>query len=98
MKKLKKIIEQAIQDCHGSDLAMAKNFLSKALKEIKKIELKESSKKNNFINQWKFDLKTSSVQNLNHKEIQKILTNIDDMISSENKKFTKTDDGELIID
>lgn len=96
MKKLKKIIEQAMQNCQGSDLALAKNFLYKALKEVKKIELKENSKKSNANSQWKFDIKTSSIQNLNYKEIQKILTGIDDMISSENKKFTKADDGKLI--
>lgn len=94
---LKKLIEQAIQNCQSSDLNSTKNFLNNALKEIKKLEFKENSKKNNQIAQWKFDINTSSLVNLSQQQKTNIIKNINNLIQIENKKSKNSKNKEDVI-
>lgn len=97
-EKIEKIIKQAVDSC-GSSLKDVRYFLVKALEELKKIKTKKTKQESVFQN-WKLDVNTSSLINLNSSQRKNILGNIEKMISNEESKLTrsKIEDIEKIID
>lgn len=79
-EKVKKIIKQAIDNCDSS-LKNVRILLEKALKELSKS--KDKKQKTNSNNGWSFDIKTSKLQNLNIKQRDSLIKNINKMIENE---------------
>lgn len=84
-EKVKKLIDQAIQNCDNS-LKNVKALLQSAKRELDK---KEKNKKNKELIGWKFDIKSSKLQNLSIEQRNKIIKNIDNMISLEKNSNKK---------
>jgi hypothetical protein len=63
-KKLKKVIEQAIDLCNSNKLRQVKHYLIKGIEELKKVEKKEEKKKKAIFHpQSKFNLQISALAN-----------------------------------
>lgn len=87
-EKVKKIIKQAIDNCDSS-LKNVRILLEKALKELSKS--KDKKQKTNSNNGWSFDIKTSKLQNLNIKQRDSLIKNINKMIENEKNNADNTE-------
>jgi hypothetical protein len=98
-RHVKKLIENAMENCGGSKMQGVKSHLLRALKEISEMEKKEEKKKTNAEQKWKFDISKGRLVNLTRDQGENILGAIDRMIEDEGVKNLKPEEeGPMIID
>ena len=96
-KHVKKLIEQAIDQC-GANMHDVRKHLSMALVEIQKEELKVEKNKSP-ARQWTLNLQTGTLQNLNWEQTKKAMRRIDGMIADESKSLKpKESPGEFLLE
>jgi hypothetical protein len=87
-KNLKRTMEQAASMCSGSGLRSVREHISKALRELERIESKNENEERR---QWKLDLSTGTLTNMSGNQAREALKRIDGMISAESSKIKTKD-------
>jgi hypothetical protein len=86
-RSVKKMIERAIESCDGSEFREVREMLSDALRAVKRSESRSESKPPEPVQQWKFDIATSSMKNLTRSQMKDALGRIESMIEGEKKRL-----------
>lgn len=103
-KTTKKLLEQTLKNLpHKSETKNIRDYISKALNEIKIIENKKENKKQISVRErWHLDANTGSLQNLSLPNFKNIMSTIENMISKEKNKLSQdanfNNDDNLIND
>lgn len=96
-KNVRRLIERAIEECRGSEFKEVRGHLAAAIRETKKIESRDESRKKETPHQkWTFDIQTGSIRNLTRKQMSNALDNIEEMINKEKKKGAKEERQDVI--
>jgi len=86
-RRIKGIIEDAIERCGGVKMQGVKSHLIRALREISEMEKKEERKKSAAPEQqWKFDIATGKMKSMTREQANNALGNIERMIEDESGK------------
>lgn len=98
-RQIKRLIENAIENCNSFKLQGVRSHLVKALKEISETERRDEERKKTAPHQqWKFDIATGTLMNLTRNQRENILGNIERMIEEEKGRNSKPQqEGDVIV-